>query len=269
MRELRFSQGFPLNRERLSGMIRSIAEGQAISDEAVGSYMGVNPYMVEGFRGWLCKTGLGRGTSRNYSLSEFGTILTKCDPDLRLRETQWLMHYYLVSQHDERAEVWFRCFNEFLTHDQHFTIPALQDYIDRALEQTPSNRKGVESDTKELIKTYTNSASLGDLSLLTKISKTEITAQLTVDPHPLIVAYVLFDSWERRFGTIDTVRMSQLISEPESIGKVFVADATQVRRFIQTLQSYGFVSFADTQHEPVTRRFHDDPLRLLEQFYQA
>jgi hypothetical protein len=268
MRDLRFNQGFPLYRERLSGMLRCIHDGQATSDEAVGSYMGVNPYMVEGIRGWLCKTGLGNGTSKNYTLSPFGALVAEHDPDLQQAGTQWLLHYYLASQHEERAEVWFRCFNEYLSPEQSFSANALQDFVFRSLDQTPKNKSGVDSDTKELIKTYTNPAALGDLRLLIRQGKSDIVVGRPSTPDSLIIAYVLCDSWERRFGSIDTVRLGQLISEPESIGRVFVANDSQVRSFISALQSHGMITFNESQHQAVTRRFRDTPISLLERYYQ-
>ena len=59
MREFRFHNNFMLNRDRLSAMFRCVAEDPAAAKESIAAAMGVNPYMVEGFRGWLCKTGLG------------------------------------------------------------------------------------------------------------------------------------------------------------------------------------------------------------------
>jgi hypothetical protein len=74
--------------------------------------------------------------------------------------------------------------------------------------------------------------------------------------------------WQRRYDDTNTLRLSQLVSEPETPGRIFVATSTQVREFILHLQAQGLLTYADTQHEPVTRRFHDDPIVLLEQYYQ-
>src|SRR5579859_3680988 len=103
MRDIRFNQGFALNRERLGAMLRCIGAGQATSDESVGTFMGVNPHMVEGYRGWLCKTGLGSATSTTYTLSPLGKILLRYDPELSLSSTQWLLHFFLVSQQDRKS----------------------------------------------------------------------------------------------------------------------------------------------------------------------
>lgn len=267
MRDLAFCRQLPLYRDRLSTMLRSVAQSPEITDDAIAEVMGVNPYAITGYRGWFRKTGLGEGVSGNYKVTPFGALLAEHDPGLQQAGTQWLLHYYLVSQHEERAEVWYRCFNEFLTSEQSFSAPALQEYVLRSLEQTPSNKDGVAKDIKELIKTYTNSAALGELGLLVRQGKSDITVGLANTPDPLIVAYVLFDSWEQRFGAIDTIRLGQLVSEPETIGRVFLADSSRVRRFINSLQSLGLVTFADTQHEPVTRRFQESPIALLVRYY--
>lgn len=268
MRSLRFNQGFPLDRNLIKRMVQCIAAGEATSDEAAGAYIGVNPYKVEGLRGWLCKLGLGSGTSRQYRLSPFGAAVASHDRDLSRSGTLWLLHYFLASEHEERSEVWYRCFNEFLYPGKGFTREELREYIERSLPESPSNKAGVESDSKELIKTYIQSSALGNLGLVTRQADKTLVAGVTTPPEPLIVAYVLFDMWRRRYDAINTLRLSQLSSEPETPGRIFVATPTQVRDSILHLQALGLLTYADTQHEPVTRRFHDAPSVLLEQYYQ-
>ncbi|MDP9316212.1 MAG: DUF4007 family protein, partial [Chloroflexota bacterium] len=200
MREIRFHQGFALNRDRLSKMVQSIATERDTSDEAIGAQLGVNPYMIEGLRGWLYKTGLGSGTSKQHVLSPFGMLVAQYDPDLRQPGTLWLLHYYLSSQHEERAEVWYRCFNEFLDPGKHFTGDELQSYVARTNQNLPTNKAGITSDTNELLKMYTKSTGLGELRVLVPNgAKTYITGS-PATPDPYIVGYVVFDSWPRRFG---------------------------------------------------------------------
>lgn len=267
MRTLRFNMGFPLDRSLMSGMLQCIAAGEATSDETVGGYIGVNPYKVQGLRGWLCKLGLGSGTSKQYLLSPFGKAVAAHDPDLARPGTLWLMHYFLTSEHDERSEVWYRCFNDFLYPGKSFSRDELHEYVERSLPESPSNKAGVESDAKELVKTYIQSAALGGLGLFTKQANKGFVAALSAPPEPLIVAYILFDTWQRRYSDSNTLRLSQLVSEPETPGRIFVATPTQVRELMLALQARGLVSYADTQHEPVTRQFHHAPVELLEQYY--
>lgn len=268
MRTLRFNQGFALKRERLSAIIRCIAEGNATSNDAIASYMGVNKPVAEGFRGWLCKTGLGSGTDGRYTLSPCGTIIANHDPYLQHTDTLWILHYFLISQHQERAEIWYRCFNEFLLPGKKFTSAELAQYVRTCIENTPSNMQGIEKDTASLVNCYTQVENLGNLGILAKGIKENISTTDVSPPDPLIIAFILFDSWQRRFGAVDSVRLSMLVDEPESIGRTFVADYTRVRHYIGQLERIGLVTFSDTQFEPVTRRFFDEPLTLISRYYQ-
>lgn len=268
MRSLRFNQGFALDLSLIKGMLQFIATGEPASDEAIGAYVGVNPYKVESLRGWFCKLGLGSGTSKQYRLSPFGIAVAAHDPDLTRPGTLWLLHYFLASEHEERAEVWYQCFNAFLSPGMNFSREELQESIERSLPESPSNKAGVASDTKELVKIYKQAAALGSLGILTQQADKKLVAGLATSPEISIVAYVLFDTWRRRYDDTNTLRLSQLVSEPETPGRIFVATSAQVREFILHLQAQGLLTFADTQHEPVTRRFHDHPTVLLEQYYQ-
>lgn len=109
MREFRFHNNFMLNRDRLSAMFRCVAEDPAAAKESIAAAMGVNPYMVEGFRGWLCKTGPGSFARKTYTISTFGQIVARYDPYLEQPGTLWGLHYHLAtSQQGERAEVKYR-----------------------------------------------------------------------------------------------------------------------------------------------------------------
>jgi hypothetical protein len=79
---------------------------------------------------------------------------------------------------------------------------------------------------------------------------------------------MLFASWSRRFPGIDTLRLTQVCQEPELPGRILLARREQVVRWLTTLQAMGLVTVADTQQEPVSRRFQDAPLSLLERYYQ-
>ncbi|MEI7768854.1 MAG: DUF4007 family protein [Chloroflexales bacterium] len=268
MRTLQFNQGFPLDRALITGMLKFTSTGEPTSNDAVGAYLGVNPYKVMGLRGWFCKLGLGSTTSKQYQLSPFGAAVAAHDPDLARPGTRWLLHYFLASEHEERSEVWYQCFNAFLQPGIRFSREELREHVERSFPEGRSNKDGVQKDTNELINTYRQDSALGSLGLMTQHADKKLVAGLSTPPELLIVAYVLFDMWRRRYNDTNTLRLSQLFSEPETPGRIFVATSAQVRDFILHLQAQGLLTYADTQHEPVTRRFHDDPTALLEQYYQ-
>src|SRR5205085_2859093 len=140
------------------------------------------------------------------------------DGELSHLGTQWILHFFLVSQHTERSLVWHRCFNEYLSLTAGFTAEELQTFVERDLELTPSNKQGISKDSRECIKTYTDPIALGSLGLLAKLDRQRIAVGQPVMPDPLIVAFVLFDSWSRLFGREGTVRLSQIAETPEMIG---------------------------------------------------
>lgn len=271
MRDLNFHQGFTLNRERLSALLRCVVENPTAPKATIAAAMGVNPYMVEGFRGWLHKTGLGQLKHKTYRISDFGHLVANHDPYLEQPGTLWGLHYHLVSsQQDERAEVWHHCFNTFITPGQSFSHTEIQMHMERVLGHKANSQDYITKDTNELLKCYVRPEALGHLGLLWSQKKRTYTVTTDVPrPDMSIIAYVLFDSWQRLFPTFDTLRLTQLCEAPEMIGRVFVAGRARVQQVVGILQSRGLLTFADTQHEPVTRRFHDTPLSFLEQYYQS
>ncbi len=73
-----------------------------------------------------------------------------------------------------------------------------------------------------------------------------------------------FDSWQWRFPGVDTLKLIQIYQEPDMLDRVCMAHRTIVQNSISVLQSMGLLTFADTQHEPVTRMVHVPPITLLE-----
>jgi Protein of unknown function (DUF4007) len=269
MRSLKFHQGFKLDRTRLATLLRCMIESQVISKKVAATCMGVGEPAAEGCIGWLLKTGLGTAQRGAYMLTPLGTLIAAHDPHLSQPSTLWLLHYYLVTEHDERAEVWYRAFNEFLSPGTPFTRDALQTYVERSLDSSPANKSGVGDDCNEFGKCYTEPVALGKLDLVREVEKKTYEAGLNSVPEPQIFAFALFDAWQRRFPHADTLRVTQICREPEMPGRVFVARHDQVVQVLQSLQSMGLVNIVDSQHEPVTRRFRDMPHQLIANFYTS
>ncbi len=269
MRDLAFHQKFKFDRDRLASLIQCITQSQLDSTKAAAECMGVGKPVAEGFLGWLLKMGLGRPDKGRYVLTPIGKLIATYDPQLSNLGTLWLLHYYLVSQHEERAEVWYRGFNEFLSPGREFTRDELQTYVERVLESAPSNRASIANDCKELIKCYTQSSALGKLGVIVESSKGTYQAGVRQLPEPHIIAFMLFDSWQRRFAQHDTIRLGQVSQEPEMLGRISVSGREQVLQAMYDLQGMGWVNVVDSQHEPVTRRFREEPIQLLEAYYTA
>lgn len=269
MRPIKFHQGFRLDRARLATLLRCAVESEPITKKSAAVAMGVGEPAAEGCIGWLLKTGLGRAMGKGYAVTPLGALVAAHDPELSQRGTLWLLHYHLATEHAERAEVWFRAFNEFLTPAAGFTRAALQVFVERSLESTPANRSGLADDCTEFIKGYTAHAGLGKLELVREAGGDAYEAAMHQPPEPLVFAFALFDAWQRRFPHTDTLRVSQICAEPELPGRVFVAQREQIVRLLQNLQSLGLVNLVDSQHEPVTRRYREAPEQLITSFYAS
>jgi hypothetical protein len=269
VRSLKFHQGFKFDRARLASLLRFAAEQPLIAKRAAAAAMGVGEPAAEGSLGWLLKTGLGAAQRGGYGLAPLGAVVAANDPDLSQHATLWVLHYRLATEHNERAEVWYRAWNEFISPGLSFTREALQRYVERALPDTPSNKSGVSDDCREFVKAYRSPEGLGKLDLLRETAKETYDVGLHSSPEPRVFAFALFDAWQRRFPHADTLRITQICEEPELPGRVFAARRDQVVQQLQALQSLGLVNVVDSQHEPVTRRFHEAPLQLLEAHYRT
>lgn len=234
---------------------------------AAAREMGINKPAVEGSIGWLLKSGLGEKLEKGYGLSAFGLLVAKYDPEIKQEATLWLMHYYLVTEHHERAEVWFRAFQEFLTPNASFSRESLQRYVEQYTES--SNIANVNDDCKQFIACYTRPCALGKLEIIQKVDKALFEVGLRNMPHQHVFAFTLFDIWQRIFPHTDTLRVTQITDSPQFPGKVFMARRDQIIQSLHILQSLGLVNVTESQHEPVTRRYRDDPFKLLEMHYSS
>ena len=257
------------NRDSLVTLIRCILNRQTITKKTASKCMGVGEPAVKENLSWFLNSGLGTLQKNRYVLSPFGEHVAVHDPELNHPDTFRLLRDNLIREHTERAEVWYRAFNEFLTPGVRFDRAALQVYVERTLEVTPKNQASIIEDCRKLRNCYTAPIALGKLELVREVEKDLYEAGLVRLPEPAIFAYVLFDAWQRRFPHTDTLRVTQICQEPELPGKVFAARREQVVQALQTLQSMGLVNIVDSQHEPVTRRFRDAPHQLLTTFYAA
>ncbi len=190
------------------------------------------------------------------------------DPDLQDSGTQWLLHYYLCTDHEERSEAWHLLFNQFLTPGQVFTVGQFQNVFANAVAGQATNQKALAEDPKTAIATYVRPQALGSLGLLSKLEDGSYIAQPSSQPDALIAGYMLLDWWDRRYPHFGTLRFTQLWEEEESLGRLLVASPAQVHSLVRELTGLGYLNYAETQHEPVNRLYSQPPHTLLERYYQ-
>jgi len=270
---LGFYQNFNLYLHRLSTALRCIQADPEMGQNALAQCMGVNQPVAEGFSAWLRHTGLATIQSVNkpkstssYKLTPFGELVSQYDPTLTNLGTQWVLHYYLVTEHAERSDAWYVLINEFLSLGSTFTSDQFQTYFASVKGNVATNRSALKKDPQTALYTYVRAQALGRLGILSKKDTTYIVGWPNL-PHILVVGYLLLDWWQNRYNQTNTLRFSELCRAEESLGRVCLATDQQVRQFVIELTGLGYLSFSETQHEPVHRLYNEPPHRLLERYY--
>ncbi len=270
---LGFYQNFSLDLQRLSTALRCIKAEPEMGQIALAQCMSVNQPVAEGFSAWLRHTGLATFQSLNkpksttsYKLTPFGELVSQFDPTLTDLGTQWVLHYYLATEHAERSDAWYVLVNEFLSLGSTFTSVQFQTYFASVKGNEAKNRSALNKDPQTALSTYVRAQALGRLGILSK-RDTIYSVGWPNLPHILVVGYLLLDWWQNRYNQTNTLRFSQLCRAEESPGRICLVNDQKVHQFVIELTGLGYLSFSETQHEPVHKLYNEPPHRLLESYY--
>jgi hypothetical protein len=268
-----FFQNFNLRLDRLSSALHCVRDNPEANYATLAECMGVNTPVAEGYSAWLRHTGLVEATSGGkwqalrYSPTPWGALALEYDPTLSDLGTQWLLHYYLATEHSERSDAWHVLINHFISPGLSFTSEQFQRYFTDTFGKEVTNRSALQKDPQVALSTYVHAEALGKLGILSR-HKGIYTVGRPALPDALIVGYVLFDRWQQAHSDTDTLRFSLLCQEPGNVGRIFLAEPLQIRTVLADLAGRGYLTFAETQHEPVNRLYHGAPATLLERYYQ-
>jgi len=268
-----FYQNFNLDLQRLSNALRCVQSDPEMGHSALAHCMSVNAPVAEGFSSWLRHAGLTITVTHTepqktatHKLSPFGELVYRHDPTLMDRGTQWILHYYLSTKRVESSDAWYVLINRYLPICLNFTSDQFQSYFTSTIGDSATNQLALSKDPLAALSTYTRSDALAQLHILEKQNKKYIVRQPYLPP-TLVVGYMLLDWWQYHYNETNTLRFSQLCHEEESIGRLCLIEASQVRQYIIALTGLGYLSFSETQHEPVHRLYQDQPILLLERYY--
>ena len=269
-RQFRFNQGFAFNRDRLSSFMNCTTLQPASTTADIARCMGVNRPVSEGFRGWYITCGLGVFLDKQYQNTPVGSLIQQHDPYFADIGTQWLIHYGITTDIGFRAIIWHYAFNQMFIAGLDVNSALLAEDCLNSLEAPPTNNQGSHKDAQELLSMYTRPQALGALGLLSSHgsgAKRQFSACASAGPPDLIAAYMLFDRWDRRAAGEGSVRLSALGRDPEWVGRICLMPPGAIRELVDRLERRGLVAFADTQFEPVTRRYQGDAIELLRRYY--
>ena len=91
-----FHANFNLDRERLSGVLKSLIEHPDLADDQVAKPFGYKAPFTKRYKSWLKKCGI-LESSNKVKLTDIGKEIYTKDPDLDKTSTIKYMHDFLVS----------------------------------------------------------------------------------------------------------------------------------------------------------------------------
>lgn len=164
-----FHGNFGLNRERMAGLLKFALENAELKDKELAESFGYGAPYAQRYRQWLYRAGI--TTLRlPLILTPRGTVVYENDPALETLETQWFMHWELVTD-PIRAETWHFFYNKFLPTNEHFSKDGLQMALMEELRHHSEEHFGPESTmlpgiTRKILECYIKEYALGNLCLI-------------------------------------------------------------------------------------------------------
>ena len=185
-----------------------VVEGKSFNDESAVVDLGVGKNMVSSIKYWLKSFGI---INEDGSETPIGcSILSNdgYDPYIEDTNTQWLLHYLLVSTN--YATLYHIVFNEFNKNRKDFSKSSLLTYIkrlfaDKRFDKTPYNENTISRDISTFLKMYARpdnnkvyedfSAVLIDLNLIRRLDRDnfEFNTSTRASINPLIFLYAVLD----------------------------------------------------------------------------
>lgn len=236
------------------------------SRDDVMEQLGVGSKMVKAIKYWLLATELceeryiNSGRNRALYLTEhFGKIILAQDPYFDDFNTLFLLHYHIVAN-DTLCIVWNIFFNEYTGVDfsRDNMIDVCSDYLQKKMSEGASYSSSLfADDCSSILKMYQPAeiedpeeslqCPLNTLGLISKSVSSKSTFTKSAPAKGLldkyIVLYVILQNMA--FDKL-SVSISDLLSAPNNIGKVFNLNRIQINEYLDQLRIAGYITINRT-----------------------
>lgn len=218
---------------------------------------GLGGNMVKSLRFWLQAVGLTKEekvkSSMQQVLTELGSIIDNYDRYMEEVGTLCLLHY-MLSTNSKLASSWYYFFNEFNMRE--FTK---EDYMDSILSflkfrQISTSDKTLEGDFNCILNTYIPRKSvdpednmecpLSDLGLIEVVDKKiyrKSTPKEGIIPLKVLLALIIY----QHPGETE-IKISDLLKEKNSVGKVFNMDFITLSSYLDKMQMENLIQVVRT-----------------------
>lgn len=264
--KLKGNESFNFREGWLRKGIRCVCElPNLFSRNDVMERLGVGSKMVKSIKYWLLATGLcveriEKSTHKLFLSDDFGRVVDQYDKYFDDIATLYLLHYKIVSNADN-CMVWNLFFNEYLGKDfsKEDMIATCKELLNRKMEEGATySEKLLEDDCASVLKMYLSAASADDpeeslgcplceLGLLGR-SQEKKNAFVKTSPSKgmldkLVFLYVLLCNLP---DGKNSVSITDLITAPNNVGRVFNLDRTIINEYLDQLRAAGYVTINRT-----------------------
>lgn len=227
--------------------------------------LGMGSNMVKSLRYWMQATGLTveeayKGKARLQKLTPLGEIIKSHDPYMEELGTLCLVHYKLASN-KELATAWYFFFNHFSMGEfqKDDFVTALANYAAMANEAPAMS--SLEDDFNCVINTYVERKKINPVRVLPEsniesplselgligIGNSQDRSFKKMSPkHGTISPYILLAVIRDQCGDKEEVRISDLLTSPCNIGRIFNLDIITMMQELNQLAAMDLISIVRT-----------------------
>jgi len=287
--KFRGHETFYIRKGWLSKGLRNVNRDKAVFIDSIDNnsmdVLGIGSNMVKALRYWLQAVGLTeepKSGKRYQTLTGFGEDVLQNDPYIEEIGTLQMLHYNLATNY-EMATSWYYFFNEFNLSE--FTkedfITEIKKYL-KGIGVDPKERS-IEEDFICIINSYIPRSKvnpekiepennidcpLGEIGLIDIVDKKQKiykkSAPLKEMMHPLIAYATIIGQIKEE----KEIRISELLNEPGSIGKIFNLDVIMLTSMLHKLELLGYIKVIRTAGLDVIRIFGDEDVRgCIKKYY--
>lgn len=259
------------------------------SQEDVMEQLGVGSKMVKSIKYWLLATGLceeiyvNSGRGRALQLTDgLGKVVLTCDPYFDDINTLFLLHYHIVAN-DLLCIVWNIFFNEYSGTDfsRENMIDVCSENLKKKLEEGATFSTSLFADDCSSILRMYQPAEVEDpeeslqcpLNALGLISKSTSVRNAFIKTSPSkelldknVILYVMLQNMS---GDKQSISISDLLTAPNNIGRVFNLNRVQVNEYLDQLRIAGYITINRTAGlDMVYMNQTLDPKDVLIEYYK-
>lgn len=262
---------------------------ELFSQDDVMEQLGVGSKMVKSIKYWLLATNLCEDVydssrrGRALQLTEnFGKVVLSWDPYFDDLNTLFLLHYHIVVN-DALCVVWNIFFNDYSGTD--FTrenmIDVCSENLSKRMDAGATFSTSLFADDCSSILRMYQPAEIGDpeeslqcpLNALGLVSKSTSMRNAFVKTSPskgmLDKSVILYVMLQNMLANKNSVSISDLLSAPNNIGKVFNLNRVQINEYLDQLRIAGYITINRTAGLDMVYINHAlKPRDVLIEYYQ-